>query len=288
MFGLLLALGMGLAAGALVMRQSAGPPEPKVTKEKTIKVVVMARKLSRGLKLAKKDITLKEWPERLATPQLIRNLKQAEGRIIISDLVAGEPLLLAKLAPPDSVVGLSTLIPLGRRAFTIRVTEVTGVSGFLLPGSRVDVHATFDVEAGPKEAGKKVSVTKTVLQNVEVLAAGGEKDVGKKKKGRISTSVVTLLLTPAQSDKMAMVNNAGSIWLSMRNPRDKKLAPAKALFVSDLAQIKKPAKAKDEKKKTVKKKGKAVKKKVKAVKKKKPPPHVVEIIRGGEKTTTEF
>ena len=98
MIGLLLALGLGLAAGALVMRQSAAPPEQKVTKEKTVKVVVMTRKLSRGLKLTKKDIILKEWPERLATPQLLRSLKQAEGRIIISDVVAGETLMLAKLA----------------------------------------------------------------------------------------------------------------------------------------------------------------------------------------------
>ena len=132
-------------------------------------------------------------------------------------------------------------------------------------------------------------MTKTVLQNVEVLAAGGEKDVGKKKKGRISASVVTLLLTPAQSDRMALINNAGSIWLAMRNPRDKKLSPAKALTVSDLVRVKGPAKPKAKKKaagaKVARgKRGKAEKKK----KKKKPPAHVVEIIRGGEKTTTEF
>jgi pilus assembly protein CpaB len=232
---LIVALGLGLLAGALVMRQSARTTPVSEQREKTVKVVVITKELSRGVKLVKGDLELRDWPDRLVTPEFVRNLSEAENRIIISNMVKGEPLMRSKLAAEDSVEGLSTLIPSNRRAFTIRVNDVTGVAGFLLPGSRVDVYATFEIEI-PATRGtgvRKTPVTRTILQDVEVLAAGGVQEAGKKKSGS-TVPMVTLLLTPEESAKVALAGSSGSIWLSMRNPRDKEKPPLSLVTVDDL------------------------------------------------------
>ena len=136
-------------------------------------------------------------------------------------------------------------------------------------------------------------MTKTILQNVEVLAAGGVKEVGKKK-GRISASVVTLSLTPEESDKLALAATAGSIWLSMRNLRDKALSELEPVSVNELIPLEKAMagagpEGKPEEGATPgeKSKGKAGKS-VKGTEKKKPRGYVVEILHGGEKTEAEF
>jgi len=231
---LIVALGLGLVAGALVMRQSSRTAPATEAREKTVRVAVLSKELTRGVKLVKSDLALQDWPERLATPDFVRTMEEAEGRIIVFNMVKGEPLLRSKLAAEDSVEGLSTLIPTSRRAFTVRVNDVTGVAGFLLPGSRVDVYATFEIEV-PATTGtgvRKTTVTRTILQDVEVLAAGGMQDAGKKKSGTVP--MVTLLLTPDESAKVALAGSSGSIWLSMRNPRDKGRPPLSLVTVDDL------------------------------------------------------
>jgi pilus assembly protein CpaB len=272
---MILVLGLGLAAGALVMRQSAQTAKVMEKKEKTVKIVVVAKALSRGVRVKQGDLKLREWPERLATEDYIRNMKEAMGRVVVSKTIPGEPLLRAKLAPVDSAEGLSTLIPYGRRAFALRVTEVTGVAGFLLPGSRVDVHATFKVKQ-PK-GNTDVILTKTILEDVEVLAAGGEKQAGQKK-GRIKVPVVTLLLTPKESDKLALAATASeSIWLSMRKPRDND--KRKKLNIVTINQI---LKFQKKKKKTPKVAKRPVRKKAKRR------THVVEIYQGSKRSIARF
>ncbi len=279
---LILVLGARLAAGAVIMRQSAQTSKVKEMKEKTVKIVVVTKNLTRGVKLKMSDLKLREWPERLATGDYIRSLKEAEGRVVIVKTVTGEPLLQGKLAPVDSAEGLSTLIPAGRRAFTVRVTEVTGVSGFLLPGSRVDVHATFKVKRKTKTGAGDVVLTKTILEDVEVLAAGGEKEAAQKK-GRIKVPVVTLLLTPEESDKLALAATAGeSIWLSMRKPRDN--VKRKNLKIVTIDHILRPKKKKESSVRAFRPKP-VVKLRPR---KYKGTGHVVEIYLGTKRTVTRF
>jgi pilus assembly protein CpaB len=152
---------------------------------------------------------------------------------------------------------------------------VTGVAGFLLPGSRVDVHATFKVKQ-PK-GNTDVILTKTILEDVEVLAAGGEKQAGQKK-GRIKVPVVTLLLTPKESDKLALAATASeSIWLSMRKPRDND--KRKKLNIVTINQI---LKFQKKKKKTPKVAKRPVRKKAKRR------THVVEIYQGSKRSIARF
>ncbi len=134
------------------------------------------------------DIELKEWPARLASSEYVRDPKDALGRILAVSVVSGEPLLQGKIASGDGAQGLSGIIPAGRRAFAVKVDEVTGVSGFLLPRSKVDVIVTVEMDkdslgkSGEKKlsllsvmGGDKVSLTRTILQDVEVLAAGSKR-----------------------------------------------------------------------------------------------------------------
>ena len=301
LIGLVLALGLGLAAGAMVMRQSAKTSPAQAKQEKTVKVVVMAKKLTRGVKLKADDIQLREWPERLLNSQFVKDTKLAIGRVVVVDMVVGEPVLQDKLAEVGSQEGLSMLITSGRRAFSIRVKDDTGVAGFLLPGSRVDVHATLETEVVKKKSqlkekteisfgnkGKTITMTKTILQDVEVLAAGGEQQAGGNK-GRITATVVTLLLTPEESDSLALSATVGTLWLSMRNPRDRVKTVLGAISVTDVFSLEEKAvpatSSGDSKPKSDTKKAK---KKAKKKAEKKIPTHVVEILQGGEIKKVEF
>lgn len=293
LIGLVLALGLGLAAGAIVMRQSARTSPAQAKQEKTVKVVVMAKKLTRGVKLKAGDVLMREWPERLLNPQFIKDIKLAIDRVVVANMLVGEPVLQDKLAEIGSKEGLSTLITTGRRAFSIRVKDDTGVAGFLLPGSRVDVHATLEKEVEKQKSqlkekteitlgnkAKTITMTKTILQDVEVLAAGAEQEAGGKK-GRITATVVTLLLTPEQSDRLALSATVGTFWLSMRNPRDRVKTDIDAISVNDIFNI-------EEEAVTATSPGDSKPKPAAEKEKKKKPSHVVEILQGGSKTKVEF
>lgn len=268
---LVLVLGAGLAAGAFIMRQSARTSQVNQKKEKTVNIVVVAKNLTRGVKLKQSDLKVREWPERLVTADYVRNIKEAEGRVVITRTIPGEPLLKEKLAPVDSAEGLSTLIPTGRRAIAVSVTEVTGVAGFLLPGSRVDVHATFKFK---KKNGDSYFLTRTILQDVEVLAAGGEKEAAQKK-GRIKAPVVTLLLTPKESDELALAaTSSQSIWLSMRKPRDNSMRKSpKIVSIDQILKKKEAPRENAALPKNPQRKGKG---------------YVIEIYLGGKKTLARF
>lgn len=299
LIALIIALGLGLAAGALVMRQS-GNTSGEAAKEKTVKVVVMKKSLPRGVRIAAEDVELKEWPERLAVSQFLRKIADVKNRVLVSNVVKGEPLVSNKMAPEKSVEGLSTLIPKGKRAFAVRVNDVTGVSGFLLPGSRVDVLVTIEsdeidlgegTKKGKEKKRKEIALAKTILQDVEVLAAGEKMEAGKSKKGQIRTPVVTLLLTPKEGEKLALAASKGSIWLSLRNPRDKIAVPSRVLTIQELLALDSPTRRIESAPKAKATGETAAPKKKKTARRRAPKPRTrisVEILHGGKSKTVQF
>jgi len=172
---------------------------------------------------------------------------------------------------PAGTQSLSGRIPQGQRAFSISVTDVTGVAGFLLPGNRVDVHGTFEIEVPRQNATgtQKTAVTKTILQDIEVLAAGGVRESAGAK-DRIPVAVVTLLVSPVQSDRLALASATGKLWLSLRNPADKESGELKPVGVTDLLR-----EGKDKKDVDRKPAGPGA-------------PYSVEILQGGKRSKTEF
>jgi pilus assembly protein CpaB len=130
-------------------------------------------------------------------------------------MLANEPFLESKLAPKGAGGGLSVTIAEGMRAISVRVDEVVGVAGFVLPGTRVDVLLTIDRSG--KGAGDPM--THALLQNIQTLAAGQEVQQDKDGKPK-SVPVITLLVTPDQAETLTLAANSGRIQLSLRNTLD--------------------------------------------------------------------
>jgi pilus assembly protein CpaB len=129
-----------------------------------------------------------------------------------------EPVLEGRLALRGSGVGLAPIIPVGMRAVSVRVSDVAGVAGFVLPGLRVDVLVT-----GRPPGGDNGSVTTTCLQNILVLSAG--QTIQADARGQaINTPTVTLLVSPEQAEVLTLAGNEGRIQLVLRNSSDQEIA----------------------------------------------------------------
>jgi pilus assembly protein CpaB len=159
-------------------------------------------------------IKLVSWPKASVPPGALRTPAEAEGRVVRSSVVAGEPLIDGKLAPQLSGRGgiMPMLIPEGQRGVTIRVDEAMRESGFVLPNSRVDVLVSM-----PK-AGTNEKIAKVILQDVSVLASG--QTVEMKDNKPVTNTTVTLALTPQQVERLAVAQSEGRLMLVQRNLRD--------------------------------------------------------------------
>jgi pilus assembly protein CpaB len=135
------------------------------------------------------------------------------GRGVITPVRVNEPLLEGKLATKGAGGGLSVTIPEGMRAVSVKVDEVIGVAGFVVPGTRVDVVLTLN----PRGRGE--SVTQVLLQNVPTLAAGASTQPDAQGKPQRVT-VITLLVTPDQAETLILAANEGRIQLALRNTLD--------------------------------------------------------------------
>jgi pilus assembly protein CpaB len=134
------------------------------------------------------------------------------GRGLITTVQENEPLLESKLAPAGAGGGLPVLISDGMRAVSVKVDEVVGVAGFVLPDTRVDVLLTMNGPSGEP-------MTEVLLQKVRTLAAGQNVQRDRDGKPR-SVPVITLLVTPEQAETLALAANQGRIQLALRNALD--------------------------------------------------------------------
>jgi pilus assembly protein CpaB len=186
------------------------PPAP----EKPL--VVAARFLPLGSVVTRDAVRIREVPERLFPSGGFSRVEDVVDRPATSGIQADEPVIEARLAPRGSGVGLAPLIPNGMRAIAVRVNDVVGVAGFVLPGMRVDVLITGKPNNYPE------TVTRTVLQNIVVLSAG--QAIQADGKNAINAPVVTLLVSPADAEALTLANNDGHIQLVLRNSSDEALA----------------------------------------------------------------
>ena len=185
------------------------------SKLKTIGIAVAAVDIPMGTTINPNQIVLSSWPKDLYPKDSFQAVKPATGRVAMRDFQRGEPIVESKLVPGDKSSGLLSLkVPAGMRAFTVKVNEVVGVGGFIVPDSRVDVVVT--TASSPQQQQDQVS--KTFLQNVQVLAAG--QAVEQKDNKPVTVNTVTLAVTPSDAEKLALASNDGKIQLVMRNFSD--------------------------------------------------------------------
>jgi pilus assembly protein CpaB len=182
----------------------------------TVDVVVAQRPLKLGTLITGDDVKVVRWPAETQVSDTFSKVENVVNRGVIIGVAANEPLTEAKLAPVGTGAGLPPSIPSGMRAISVKVNEVVGVAGFVVPGTRVDVMVTL----GGKQQ-KDDSVTRVVVSNVQVLTAGTRYDQEKAKEGTpIPSTVVTLLVTPEDGERIALAAVEGQIMLALRNPLD--------------------------------------------------------------------
>jgi pilus assembly protein CpaB len=186
----------------------------------TTPIVVAAADLDVGATITRDDMKVVEWPANAVPANAITNTSELMGRGIVMPMIQNEPFLPMKLASKEGGAGLPPAITPGMRAVSVKVNEVIGVAGYVLPGTRVDVVVTMSPTQQPQD-----STSKVILTNVQVLAAGTkiERDTDKNKP--ISVTVVTLLVDPNDAEKLTLAATEGKIQLALRNPLDKE-APA--------------------------------------------------------------
>ena len=212
---LVLALVSGGAAGYLALGYMNKPLSPRsASASATTQIVVAARDLALGTVLAPGDVKTIAWPSVTVPPGSAGSKEQVVGRGLITPVSANEPLMTAKLADKEAGGGLPIVIPEGMRAVSVKVDEVIGVAGFVLPGTRVDVLVTLSDNSEREDAA-----TRVILQNVRTLASG--QTIQKNANGEPQTAtVITLLVTPEEAEKLTLAATEGAIQLALRNTLD--------------------------------------------------------------------
>lgn len=178
-------------------------------------VVVAARALPTGVRLSAPDLKVVPWPSGSMVAGGFSKIEEVVDRGLLASVVENEPMVESKLAARDAGAGLSSAIPHGMRAMSVKVNDVIGVAGFLDPGTRVDLMVTIRRQDD--------TTSRTVASNVEVLRSGTRGDHDRPKDAKTApaaAAVVTLLVTPEDAERIALAQAEGQIMLSLRNPLD--------------------------------------------------------------------
>ncbi len=199
-------LGIGLvamtAAAQWLRERSMQNTEP---------VLVVNRDLEAGTRLEPDMLEVARWPQGTGLAQPLSQIGQAEGRVLASRLLRGEPVLSDRLAAVGEKGGLSAVLRAGQRAVTVKVNEIVGVAGFALPGNYVDVMVhTTDPQNQP--------VSRIVLERIQVLAVAQDA-AAQENKPRV-VNAVTLMVTPEQAERMDLARSVGTLSLVLRSQLD--------------------------------------------------------------------
>ena len=200
-------------------------------------VIVASKPLSVGTTVKPTDIKLAKVQAVDFPKGAFSKPEEVIDRPLISNILMDEPILEGRLAARGSGLGLAPVIPVGMRAVTVRVNDVSGISGFVLPGMRVDILVTGQPPAS------NGTVTVTPLQNMLVLSAGTSMQPDAKGQA-IQAATVTLLATPEQAETLTLANNEGRIQLVLRNGSDQTIEKPPGREVAELyggRAVRKPA-----------------------------------------------
>lgn len=231
---LAVALAVGLVTSYLVYTSVKAGADPH---RDTAEVAVAAVNIAIGEALTPQHLRVVRWPKASLPPTTVASVKTIEGRLAKSSFFPGEPILESKLAPAGQGGLMPMMVPAGKRAVTIKVDEAAQKSGFLLPNSRVDVLVTMsrDGVGGGKES-------RVVLQDVTVLAA--DQTVETKDNRPVTMTTVTLALTPAEAERLALAQNEGKVNMAIRSMGDTSVVTTAGVTTNQLLGSPAPAPAK--------------------------------------------
>ena len=220
-----------VAAGAslVLYRVLINRPETTKAAPTVVQVALATRNLEPGAVLKEDDVKLSDWPGTVP-PGSTTDVQKLMKRGVIAMIYAKEPVIESRLAPLGAGGGMAATIPTGMRAVAIRVNEVAGVAGFVVPGTHVDILISGSTPGGDGNLG---TLTKTLLQNIEVLSAG--QDFKKDAEGKpIMVQVVNLLVTPEQAEQLSLASSQTTIQLVLRNPLDHEISKTSGTALRNL------------------------------------------------------
>ena len=181
------------------------------------KVAVAKVAIPLGTKIVPEQVMMVQFPKESMPDGTFENADKLAGRVAVVNIAAREPITDSRLAPEGTAGGLSAVIPEGYRAMTVKVDDVVGISGFIMPGTLVDVVVVITPEDASRGAGP---ISKIVLQNIKVLANGQNIDKPENQRDVNSVKAVTLQVLPEQAEKLALASSEGRLQLVMRNSID--------------------------------------------------------------------
>jgi pilus assembly protein CpaB len=182
------------------------------------RIAVAAVDISLGQRLTPEMFKLADWPAHSVPKGAFTDPQKLGGRVLKSNLVMGEPVSEAKLAPAGTLGGLSALITEGKRAITVRVNDVIGVAGFALPGNYVDIIVSMQKDVPSGSGAREQNISKIVLERILVLAVAQEVNRDETKPKVVNA--VTLEVTPEQAEKLDLARSVGTLSLALRNQVD--------------------------------------------------------------------
>lgn len=226
---LIFAFVVASGASLLLYRLLINRPQTSRAAPASTHIVLAARDLEVGTVLKDEDVKLADWPGPPPAGSSVRT-QDIVGRGVITAIYAKEPIIESRLAAKGAGGGLAAMIPPGMRAVAVRVNEVVGVAGFVVPGMRVDVLISGNAPGASPTLGTQ---TRTLLQNIEVLSAG--QDFKKDAEGKpVVVQVINLLVTPEQAEELSLASAQTNIQLVLRNPLDRQIPKTPGTAVSYL------------------------------------------------------
>jgi pilus assembly protein CpaB len=188
-------------------------------------ILVAASDISLGQRLTPEMFKSAEWPADSVPRGAFTDPQKLSGRVLKSNLLMGEPVSEAKLAPSGTLGGLSALITEGKRAITVRVNDVIGVAGFALPGNYVDIIVSTQKDGTSGSDTREQNISKIVLERILVLAVAQEVNRDETKPKVVNA--VTLEVTPEQAEQLDLARSVGTLSLALRNQVDPAAAGTK-------------------------------------------------------------
>jgi pilus assembly protein CpaB len=216
----------------MTARSSGGPRKAEATDTRDL--VVTTRPLNVGGQVKPADVKITKIASSAFPKGAYSKVEEVLDRAVISNILMEEPIVEGRLAPKGSGLGLAPTIPPGMRAVTVRVNDVAGVAGFVLPGMHVDVLVTGRPPSGDGD------ITTTCLQNVTVLAAAQTLQADGRGQA-INAPTVTLLADPEQAETLTLANSDGHIQLILRNSSDQDIAKTTGRNIAELYSNGRPA-----------------------------------------------
>lgn len=229
LIALSLVMGFGAAytANRWVAAQVVGAEEDSGTH-----VVVAAMDIPYGTKVESRHLKYVEMPSDAVPSGVFTSKEEVQGTVSTVAIARGEILIRERFAAHETGSTLAALVAENMRALTVRVNDVVGVAGFLLPGNRVDILAS-------KRSGRGTANTYTVLKNINVLAV--DQTASTDKNDPVIVRAVTLEMTPEQTETLVSAQQEGAIQLTLRNPNEEEvIAPEPEIEEAPVVAVRRP------------------------------------------------